>query len=119
METTMRTVPTSAPDTHHAAQALALPLPFDDGSDDAVPFVLTAAAHREVLGRDAPPLVAVPREAPTRSPGGTAQCTTTVADDAGDTRRAQARALLHSGMRLRGWDSNPQTFRLTADCSAS
>jgi hypothetical protein len=98
METTMRTVPTSEPDARHAAQPLELPLPFDDGSDDAVPFVLTAAAHREVLGRDAPPLVAVPREIPTESPGRAARDTTTVEDDAADTRRAQARALLHSGM---------------------
>ncbi len=79
-----------------------LPLPFDDGADEAVPFVLTAAAHREVLGRDVPPLVAVtptPRtasraatvETPVGSPLG-------VDDEATDTRRVQARALLRSGM---------------------
>ena len=63
-----------------------LPLPFDDGADEAVPFVLTAAAHREVLGGAVPPLVAVDdaSEVPDEDDGG--------------TRRLQARALLRSGM---------------------
>ena len=96
----MRDVPTSEPDTRQVAPPLALPipLPFDDGSDEAVPFVLTAAAHREVLGRDVPSLVVVPRGVATGSPGGAEQDTTAVEDEASDTRRAQARALLHSGM---------------------
>jgi hypothetical protein len=32
---------------------------------------------------------------------------------------AQVRAWREGDLELRGWDSNPQTFRLTADCSAS
>ncbi len=90
------------------AQALALPLPFDDGADDQVPFVLTAAAHREVLGRDVPPLVAVtgpPHEGTSLGPepaGGHTEGPDPADDggapEAADTRRAQARALLRSGM---------------------
>jgi hypothetical protein len=82
------------------AEPQMLPLPFDDGTDESVPFVLTAAAHREVLGRDVPPLVAVtpPQDrAPSVTPGPVGD-----EDDASemrpDTRRAQARALLRSGM---------------------
>ena len=74
---------------------LPLPLPFDDEVEAAVPFVLTAAAHREVLGRPAPPLTVVTEEA-TAVVGAMA-----VEDDDGpasDTRRLQARALLRSGM---------------------
>ena len=69
-------------DTPYDAIPEPLPLPFDDGADDAVPFVLTAAAHREMRGA-VPPLVAV--EDP-------------VEEDDGGTRRMQARALLRSGM---------------------
>jgi hypothetical protein len=72
-----------------------LPLPFDDGSDDAVPFVLTAAAHREVLGRDVP-LVAVP--APAVTPTLSTTPSEPADDEVTDTRRVQARALLRSGM---------------------
>jgi len=76
------------------AQAQALPLWFDDGADEAVPFVLTAAAHREVLGRAIPPLAAVPPR-PNGEDGATVD-----GPVASDTRRAQARALLRSGMPL-------------------
>lgn len=91
-------------DTDLQAVPQMLPLPFDDGVDDAVPFVLTAAAHREVLGRDAPPLSAVPSaERGSAAPGVAADVAAGVAagaDDApvADTRRVQARALLRSGM---------------------
>ena len=76
---------------------LPLPLPFDDEVEAAVPFVLTAAAHREVLGRPAPSLAVV------------ADVSTSTDEDedgdgegrAGDTRRLQARALLRSGMPRR------------------
>ena len=71
-------------DTRPIAIPEPLPLPFDDSADEAVPFVLTAAAHREVLGGAVPPLVAVD-DAPEE-------------DDDGGTRRMQARALLRSGM---------------------
>jgi hypothetical protein len=91
-----------------APQALALPLPFDDGVDEAIPFVLTAAAHREVLGRDAPPLAAVPRAGPRTvaravantepGAGGTTDALRSDVAEATDTRRVQARALLRSGM---------------------
>ena len=65
-----------------------LPLPFDDEVEAAVPFVLTAAAHREVLGREVPSLTVVPD-----GPGA-------IEDEeaVADTRRLQARALLRSGM---------------------
>jgi len=74
-------VPHQVPDPVRAP--VALPLPFDDEGDAAIPFVLTAAAHREVLGRDVPPLAAVPAAPEEPEP---------------DTRRLQARALLRSGM---------------------
>lgn len=83
---------------------LPLPLPFDDGTDDAVPFVLTAAAHREVLGRPVPPLVAVGPAAQGHAPEVQhdaevePEVEPEVEDEAGDTRRMQARALLRSGM---------------------
>jgi hypothetical protein len=96
METIMRAEPTPGSDTHHAAEPLVLP--FDDGSDEAVPYVLTAAAHREVLGRDVPPLVVVPRPAPASSSVGGVAVPVSVEDGTSDARRAQARALLHSGM---------------------
>jgi hypothetical protein len=92
------------------AQAQRLPLPFDDGADDRVPFVLTAAAHREVLGRDVPALVAVAGPVPAAAPRDDASVAGSRAvivpaavpeDGSGegaDTRRAQARALLRSGM---------------------
>lgn len=93
------------------AVPLPLPLPFDDGADDVIPFVLTAAAHREVLGRDVPPLVVVAQvaAAPDGRMGpeaGTSADPETVTETeaeaeavpASDTRRAQARALLRSGM---------------------
>lgn len=71
-----------------------LPLPFDDETDRAVPFVLTAAAHREVLGRT-PALTAVSAaDTPRRDPSGRAPGD----DGAEDTRRLQARALRRSGM---------------------
>lgn len=70
-------------DTRQNAIPEPLPLPFDDGADESVPFVLTAAAHREVLGGAVPPLVAVD-DVPEEDDGG--------------TRRMQARALLRSGM---------------------
>ena len=63
------------------ATAVPLPLPFDDESEAPVPFILTAAAHRGVLGRELPPLSVVPPVA-----------------EAVDTRPVQARALLRSGM---------------------
>ena len=80
--------------------ALPLPLPFDDGADDAVPFVLTAAAHREVLGREVPPLVVVARDAagPVPRVGPEAETSAAETEQASDTRRVQARALLRSGM---------------------
>lgn len=71
-----------------------LPLPFDDETDCAVPFVLTAAAHREVLGRT-PSLTAVTAaDAPQHDPSRRAPAD----DGADDTRRLQARALRRSGM---------------------
>jgi hypothetical protein len=63
------------------ATAVPLPLSFDDESDAPIPFVLTAAAQRGVLGREIPPLSVVP-----------------AAVEPADTRRVQARALLRSGM---------------------
>jgi hypothetical protein len=68
------------------AEPQVLPLPFDDGADETVPFVLTAAAHREVLGRPVPALAAV------------GAATDPPAEEPTDTRRVQARALLRSGM---------------------
>ena len=70
-------------DTRANATPEPLPLPFDDGADDAVPFVLTAAAHREVLGGVVPPLAVVDDVR---------------TEDESGTRRMQARALLRSGM---------------------
>ena len=64
-------------------------LPFDDGADEAVPYLLTAAAHREVLGREVPPLTSV-------ATGSTRERD----DEVVDTRRVQARALLRSGMPM-------------------
>jgi len=90
METTQQTA------LREPATAHPLPLPFDDGADDAIPFVLTAAAHVEVLGRDAPPLMAV-----VASPHEDGDVTVTDPEDEPvDTRRAQSRALLRSGMPL-------------------
>jgi len=87
MDTT-RSMPRSMPSAPSRSEATpqALPLPFDDGADEVVPFVLTAAAHREGLGREVPPLAAV---GPPAEP-----------DEQSDTRRMQARALLRSGMPL-------------------
>jgi hypothetical protein len=67
--------------------AVPLPLPFDDEGDAPVPFVLTAAAQRDVLGRAPAPLVAVPPVVPGA-----------MLAEPSDTRRVQARALLRSGM---------------------
>jgi len=85
MDTKTRTHPSgsvaaSAP-AAAAATAVPLPLPFDDESEAPIPFVLTAAAQRGVLGRELPPLSVVPAAA-----------------EPVDTRRVQARALLRSGM---------------------
>ncbi len=63
--------------------AVPLPLPFDDESETPIPFVLTAAAQRGVLGRDLPPLSVVPAAA-----------------EPVDTRPVQARALMRSGMQI-------------------
>jgi len=99
MKTTMRTVQTTGLTTELSdrpvAEAEPLLLPFDDGADEAVPFVLTAAAHREVLGRQVPQLAAVGAAAP--SAVGPVEDGTD-REDPVDTRRAQARALLRSGM---------------------
>ena len=82
------------------AVPLPLPLPFDDGADDAVPFILTAAAHREVLGREVPLLVVVARDMAGPVPRVAPEVETGATDteQASDTRRVQARALLRSGM---------------------
>jgi hypothetical protein len=77
---TSTTVPSPAP-LAGRPPALPVPLPFDDESEAPVPFVLTAAAQRGVLGRPLPPLHVVP-----------------VVADGADTRRVQARALVRSGM---------------------
>jgi len=77
-------------------RATALPLPFDDEGEQPVPFVLTAAAQRDVLGRVPPPLVAVPPVA--ASSVVEAPVAELIAPGATDTRRVQARALLRSGM---------------------
>ncbi len=73
------------PRTHPtpAAAGIAVPqsLPFDDESEAPIPFVLTAAAQRGVLGRELAPLSVVP-----------------AASEPVDTRPVQARALLRSGM---------------------
>ena len=115
METTTRIptrgAPTSAERRLAVAQPQALPLPFDDGADEAVPFVLTAAAHREVLGRDAPPLVAVGgSDQPSSGQPSSGQPSSvgsgkveapgdgSSGEEVVDTRRVQARALLRSGM---------------------
>jgi hypothetical protein len=100
-----RTGTTAGSSTGAVAQTLPLPLPFDDGCDDAVPFVLTAAAHREVLGRDIPRLAVVPQAAGRSAvgPGTTAGPGTEIGTEGGpafDTRRVQARALLRSGMPI-------------------
>jgi hypothetical protein len=88
METTTRPLPAPVP------APVALPLPFDDEVDAAIPFVLTAAAHREVFGREVPPLVAAP------SLVATAAAEAAEVDATADTRRLQARALLRSGMPI-------------------
>jgi len=72
---------TAQPLSPTGATALPLPLPFDDESETPIPFVLTAAAQRGVLGRELPPLSVVPAAA-----------------EPVDTRPVQARALLRSGM---------------------
>ena len=80
-------------------EPLTLPLPFDDGVDDAVPFMLTAAAHREVLGRAAPALTVVASHgapAAHQDPHAVSE----EAPDPDDPRRLQARALLRSGMPM-------------------
>ena len=91
---------------------LPLPLPFDDETDRAVPFVLTAAAHREVLGRTPPltPVTGAPtrHDAPDDAPHDAARAAAGEAPDVAeavaagndpdDTRRLQARALRRSGM---------------------
>ena len=88
--------------TQAATQAVPLPLPFEDGADEAVPFILTAAAHREVLGRSVPRLAPVPdRSDDPGTPVGSvpsAQEDAASIDEGSDTRRVQARALLRSGM---------------------
>jgi hypothetical protein len=94
------TTPESVDGVH--AQAVPLPLPFEDGADEAVPFVLTAAAHREVLGRSVPRLAPVPDRSEGSGaavgPVPSAQTAAASDDEAPDTRRVQARALLRSGM---------------------
>jgi len=85
------------------ATAQTLPLPFDDGIDDAVPFVLTAAAHREVLGRTVRPVPAATGRRPQPGPAGAAALQSDDAAGAGDGSelvRAQSRALLRSGMPI-------------------
>ena len=81
MDTNATTLPSSRVAGEVAATAVPLPLSFDDESDAPIPFVLTAAAQRGVLGREIPPLSVVP-----------------AAVEPADTRRVQARALLRSGM---------------------
>jgi len=81
MDTHTRSHATWSDVTRTAATAVPLPLPFDDESEAPIPFVLTAAAQRGVLGRALPPLSVVP-----------------AAPESVDTRRVQARALLRSGM---------------------
>jgi len=95
--------------------ATAVPLPFDDASDGPVPFTLTAAARRGVLGHTLPPLRSVPDPVPASVPdtgpaSGPASGTVTGSATGGarqssadasapvDTRPVQARALLRSGM---------------------
>jgi len=75
---------------------LTLPLAFDDEADERVPFTLTAAAHRAVGDVGAVRL----RVVGDRSGPADAADASGAADgpDASDTRRAQARALLRSGM---------------------
>jgi len=94
----MNTTRAHAHDRQHSegTTAEALALPFDDGIDEAVPFLLTAAAHREVLGREVPALVAVPE--PTAPADDARGEDGSPIEMASDTRRAQARALLRSGM---------------------
>jgi hypothetical protein len=99
---------------------LLLPLVFDDEADERVPFVLTAAAHRAVGDDgatrlrvvDDQPQVAVRHASAPAISGGAWPAGVQIAgkgaeagahDDADvvdgtDTRRAQARALLRSGM---------------------
>ncbi len=70
-----------------------VPLPFDDEGDVAVPFVLTAAAHRAISGGLVPPLRAV------RAHRSAQDVVEEPAEDSGTTR-IQARALFRSGMPL-------------------
>lgn len=89
---------------------LLLPLAFDDEADERVPFTLTAAAHRAVGDGSAIRLrVVADRSGPSGQVERTSAATGVVstrhgaADSSGgvdvsDTRRAQARALLRSGM---------------------
>ncbi len=83
MDTDASVLPSPLAPGVDAAIAVPLPLSFDDESDAPIPFVLTAAAQRGVLGRDIPPLSVVP-----------------TAVEPADTRRVQARALLRSGMPI-------------------
>jgi len=81
MDSDMRATASASRATSREASAVPLPLPFDDESETPIPFVLTAAAQRGVLGRELPPLSVVP-----------------AATEPVDTRPVQARALLRSGM---------------------
>jgi len=91
----------SAPDamrrSDSGAVAQTLPLPFDDERDEPVPFVLTAAAHREVLGRTVGPLPA--DVAPTVDEV-VAGPDAAIDEGAAELMRAQSRALLRSGMPI-------------------
>jgi hypothetical protein len=78
---TQATTPALTRTGAETARAVPLPLPFDDEAERPIPFMLTAAAQREVLGRDMPALSVVPATA-----------------EPVDTRPVQARALLRSGM---------------------
>lgn len=84
-------------------------LPFDDEMHEPIPYVLTAAAHREVAQGDVPPLQVVVDDADER-----------------DTRPARARALRRGGLPIseiadrlgadellvRGWvDDGPSSLR--------
>jgi hypothetical protein len=103
--------PSPAPATMPAcggqAVAQTLPLPFDDGLDEAVPFVLTAAAHREVLGRSVGPTSTISApDRPPRNVGSSPEAShvsseAAEAPAASELLRAQSRALLRSGMPIR------------------